>query len=233
MKKENLEKYMFEFISIFVALTTAFALNNWKENKKDSKIEQKILVEIKNGLERDIKEVEGNILGHQKGIKACHFWREIIRDNEVKQDSLFRKYMRLTRDITFVQNTSGYEALKSKGLELIENDSLRFSIITLYEHDYRNVKTLEESYEEMQFQKNYFHRINEILSPYFFYSEERGYLSRINYPIEITDKEINKLLSYLMKIETNRKTMLVYYKNLRNKMELLSKNITVVNNGNK
>lgn len=53
MKKiefNNWTKYGFKFLSIFIAVISAFALNNWNENKRDAHSEHKILIEISNGL---------------------------------------------------------------------------------------------------------------------------------------------------------------------------------------
>ena len=52
-------------------------------------------------------------------------------------------------DYISIQNISGYETLKSNGLELIRDDSLRFEIITLYEYDYSILKKFEEEYENI------------------------------------------------------------------------------------
>jgi heme O synthase-like polyprenyltransferase len=52
-KSRNLRKYAFEFLSIFIAVIAAFALNNWNDNRKDRIAESKILTEISNGLELD------------------------------------------------------------------------------------------------------------------------------------------------------------------------------------
>ena len=63
IKKAKWKKYSFEFLSIFVALISAFALNNWNDNRKDSLAESKILLEILNGLEKDKKDIELNVKG--------------------------------------------------------------------------------------------------------------------------------------------------------------------------
>ena len=51
---KNWKKYTFEFLSIFIAVSSAFALNNWNDNRRDRNAERKILEEIYNGLEKDL-----------------------------------------------------------------------------------------------------------------------------------------------------------------------------------
>jgi hypothetical protein len=48
------KKYTFEFFSIFIAVITAFPLNNWNDNRKADKSVNKILIEISNGLEKEL-----------------------------------------------------------------------------------------------------------------------------------------------------------------------------------
>lgn len=218
------KKYAWEFLSIFVAVTTAFALNNWSDNRRDARAESKILLEIKNGLSKDIGDLKLNMHGHEAGIESCKFFRQMVNGEIVSQDSLMMKYVRLTRDFTSLQNRSGYETLKSRGLELMKNDSLRSELIALYEHDYYTLRKLEEGYEETQFQKNYFKDINNILAEHFNY-DEKGNVTSINLPLKISSKEKSLMLSYLLKIQINRNFVLAYYKKVVNKVESLEKQL--------
>ena len=188
MKKMNWKKYGFEFLSIFIAVIAAFALNNWNEVRKNNRIENKILIEILHGLEKDINDVKENKGGHNAGIAACRYWRNLINNEEVNLDSLSRYYHTLTRDYISIQNISGYESLKSKGLELVKDDSLRFEIITLYEYDYNVLKKLEEEYQEMQYYKNYFPEINKYVAPNFIYGD-KGEMVSIKIPLQINANE--------------------------------------------
>jgi len=210
MKNKKWKKYAFEFLSIFVAIVSAFALSNWNDNRKDNLAESKILLEILNGLEKDKVDVKANVLGHKYGIKSCQFWREIFNNKNPNLDSLTQYYFVLTRDFISIQNISGYETLKSKGFELIKNDSLRTNIISLYEYDYQNIKKLEEEYNELQFQKNYFNEINSIIAPNFNF-DQNGNIIGIELPINLTEPERKTLLSYLWKIERNREFILKSY----------------------
>lgn len=224
MIKQNWKKYLFEFLSIFIAVIAAFALTNWNDNRRDNRAAIKILMEISNGLEKDIEDININVGGHKNGIEACKFWRRVILNEPVPSDSLNQYYLRLTRDFFSAQNVSGYETLKSKGLELVKNDTLRFNIISLYEYDYSTLKTLEENYYEMQFQENYFKEINNFIAPYFEF-DEKGNIVKINTPLKLKREEKNILLTYLWKIQVNRNFILQYYSGMESKITELKEQI--------
>lgn len=210
IKNTNWKKLGFEFLSLFIAVTSAFALNNWNENRKESEAANKILAEISNGLNKDLEDVRINKRGNKAGIYACEFWRDIVEGDEVNLDSLAQHYHYLTRDYISIQNTSGYETLKSRGLELIHNDSLRFKIISLYEFDYNILRKLEEEYKEMQYLENYFDEINNKIAPNFKF-DEKGAPVDIKLPLKMSKDEKNILLSYLWKMKFNRNFVLEFY----------------------
>ncbi|WP_417589174.1 hypothetical protein [Owenweeksia hongkongensis] len=206
----NWRKNGFEFLSIFIAVISAFALNNWNENRRDAHSENKILTEIYNGLEKDLEDIKLNVGGHKLGIAGCNYFKKVFTGKEVNTDSVMFHYHYLTRDFISIQNVAGYETLKSKGLELVENDSLRLKIIGLYEYDYNILRKLEEEYHEMQFQKNYFKELNNILAPHFNF-DSTGAASGIELPLYIDDIQKKKSLLYLWKIQNNRDFILTYY----------------------
>lgn len=222
--KSNREKYVFEFLSVFVAVFLAFALNSWREDQRDYKAELKILTEIANGLEKDREDLQLNIKGHRQGLRACAFFQHIIAGKEEKPDSLPWHYIALTRDFITIQNASGYETLKSKGLELIKDDELRTQIISLYEYNYQTLQKMEEEYYELQFQRNYFHAINQVLAPQFRY-DQNGNLAGMQQPLQLKDSDRKCLLSYLWKIKVNRRFMIPFYEQVLQKVSLLEAKI--------
>jgi hypothetical protein len=208
-----------------LAVILAFALNNWNQNRKDRFAENKILSEINNGLTRDLKDIKENVSGHKMGLKSVNYFTKAIANKPVSKDSLIIYYFSLTRDFISIQNKSGYETLKSKGLELIQNDSLRTEIISIYEYDYNTLRKLEEEYSEMQFQESYFKEINNDLAPNFKFNEN-GNITGIDLPIKISDDRKKILLLYLWKIQTNRNFILNYYSDIERKIIAIQKHIT-------
>jgi len=225
MKKgNNWSKFLIEFVSVFIAVVFAFALNNWNDNRRDNNAEMKILSEISNGLNKDLEDIKLNVSGHKKGIKACNYWRRVINNAEFGQDSILVNYKYLTRDFISIQNKAGYETLKSKGLELIKNDALRLEIISLYEYDFETLMKLEETYGEMQFQNSYYKELNRIISPYFIF-DKKGIITTLELPITISTIDKNTFLSYLWKIEMNRNFILHFYTEMVKKTNKLLLNI--------
>ncbi|MEM1324004.1 MAG: hypothetical protein AAGG75_27330 [Bacteroidota bacterium] len=216
----SIRKYTFEFLCIFIAVISAFALNNWNDNRRDRYSEDKILREIKNGLQLDLQDISVNKSGHQMGIRSCTFYRALIKNGAVAQDSLPIFSIILTRDFTSIMNQTGYESLKSKGLEIVTNDSVRIQIITLYDYYYQIIRKLEESVPEMQSFQTYFMAINEALAPYMEFNE-RGVLKRIQTPLRLAAAERKQLLSFLWRIESNRLFKLNRYNLIEQKIEKL------------
>ncbi len=229
MKKiqiRNWKKYTLEFLSIFVAVISAFTLNNWNDNRNDRNAENKILTEINNGLEKDIADIKLNESGHKTGVRAVRYFRNMIAGKPVAKDSVMTHYLNLTRDFVSIQNVSGYETLKSRGLELIENDSLRTKTVLLYEYYYNVLRKLEEEYYELQFQENYFKEINSSIAPNFEFDTGKR-ITGIITPLELEPDREKVLLSYLWKMEKNRSFILQYYTEVQTKIEQLSAEIKI------
>lgn len=216
-----------EFLSVFIAVISAFALNNWNNNRMARNAESKILTEIYSGLEKDLEDLRINKIGHEIGLKSSSYFKKLVAQEEVAIDSFPFHYFSLTRDFISVLNTSGYEALKSKGLELIQSDSLRRKIISLYEYHYHLLRKFEEEYAEAQFHQSFFHEMNTILAPHMTFSSSNQ-LRGIRLPLMLSETERNLLLSYLWKIEVNRNFINNFYPQVEAEVEAVQSHIQAV-----
>jgi hypothetical protein len=223
MKKNKWKKYIFEFLSIFIAVISAFAITNWSKHRNNKESEQKILTEIKNGIEIDTKDFNGNIKGHNLSLRASSVFRDLVQNNPISQDSIALFYISLFRDYTPLINRSGYESLKESGLKTITNDSFRLQIITLYDYYYGIVEVLD-NVNEMQSFENYFASVNKLLHPYMEF-DAMGNLTRINEPKKLSEIERKEILSYLWRLENNRKYKLGRYNSILKIMEKARENI--------
>jgi hypothetical protein len=154
MKEKKWTKYIFEFLSIFIAVVSAFALSHWNDTRNNQHSEQKILVEIMNSLEIDLKDFKNNINGNRLSLKADSVFRSLLKGEEVSQDSIALQYTLLFRDYIPIVNKSAYESLKSNNLKTVSNDLLRIQIISLYDYYYSIIEKLEYEVPEMKSYQN-------------------------------------------------------------------------------
>ena len=210
----NWKHFVFDLCSVFIGVWLAFSLNHWNDSRKDRHSELKTLGEIKNGLAMDLKDIEENVQGHQQGIKACSFMRRVFREQSVPNDSFTIYYFAMLRDFISIQNKSGYESLKSKGLETISDDSLRVKIIALYDYHFQVIEKLEERYSEMQFYENYRQEIESPLASRMKFNDG-GIPIGLDSPIDFTPQERKKALAALWRITYNRFYTIQHYQKLK------------------
>ncbi len=108
-------------LSLFYAVFSVFALNNWNDNRNNRNAESKIPSEIYNGLEKDLKDVRLNVTGHEMGLQAADYFRSMIANKPISKDSIMFHYFNLTRNFISIQNNFGYETLKSRALLMSYN----------------------------------------------------------------------------------------------------------------
>lgn len=202
----------------------AISMSNHKEIKRNEFYENKILKEIAHGLNQDLLDMTHNYEGHETGLISCKYWRKVIYQEPFETDSTAYYYQFLMRDFISIKNTAGYEALKSKGLELVKDDSLRTEITILYEQDYNSLVNLEEHYYETQFQENYFMAFNTIVSPYLFF-DDSGAITGLEKPLDLSNKDQKELLSYIWKIEKNRRFVMLMYQETINRVNAVLERI--------
>jgi hypothetical protein len=90
--------------------------------------------------------------------------------------------------------------------------------------DYETVKVFEENYEELQFQKNYFKDINELVSSNLVFDAD-GNIETIDLPLQLSESEKKEFLSYLWKIKKGREDAIDIYADVTQNIKGLQVNI--------
>ncbi|MGB3616934.1 MAG: hypothetical protein WBA12_02350 [Catalinimonas sp.] len=213
-------RYLYEFLTVFAGVTLAFLLDQWNDGRRETRAEEKTLIEIRNGLVADLSDMDLNVMGHRGGLMACGYFRRLANGVTVPGDSVAVMHYLLLRDYVSIQNSAGYEALRSRGLELIRDDSLRVAIINLYDFQYEALQKLEEDYGEMQFYRGHGRQVDELLTPVLLF-DTLGRPVDIRQPLALRPAERNALLLTLWRIEGNRRFMMSYYQQTEEEVRAL------------
>jgi len=223
-KTFNWKKYIFETLSIFIAVVSAFALNNWNLNRRDRIAEKEILIEVKNGIENDLLTFTRNKNGNTTAKKSCSFLRDLVENKKVRQDSIQDYYYYVFTDFNFTSNKTGYEGLSTKGLDIVKDNLLRKRIAYYYNYYFDILTKIEEQNEQAQAYKNYFFPINNMLAKYMRF-DKNGELIEIQQPINLSEIDKKKLYSYLWQLEIHRQAKIDLYIMLEEQMKIVQEHV--------
>ncbi|QBA64068.1 DUF6090 family protein [Muriicola soli] len=137
-----------EIVLVVIGILIALQINTWNEERKNHEREIKLLTELRTNLQININNLENDI---ERQIKSAGIINDLLEHLDNKRpyhDSLPYFFNEADYAPDVVLSASAFETLKSTGLELIQTDSLRSSIINLFEVDYpsliQETKRLED-----------------------------------------------------------------------------------------
>jgi hypothetical protein len=153
-----------EIMLVVIGILIALQINNWNQSKIQHKKEIVILNELKKGLESDLNNEFLPGIAHYIEAKEASNKLDAFYNNTdvvISNDSLtqyFQTYLK-SGEWNFVFNTAAFENLKSIGMDVISDDSLRSKISAIYSYEYLDLK--ERGSRGMRFYEN---QINPVLN---------------------------------------------------------------------
>jgi hypothetical protein len=143
-------KYGLETIVVVMGILMAFALNNWNEDQKALVNELVLLKELKNNLETNVVNLEGDIKTQILGANRISFLIDHLNHRRPYHDSLAVLFEFIDHVPDIELASSAFETLKSSGLGMLSSDSLRQEVINLFEITYpyllQGTKRLEDQF---------------------------------------------------------------------------------------
>lgn len=136
-----------EIVLVVIGILIALQLNNWNTDRIARLEELKLLTEMHHNLESDLEDCIWNI---NKNLELHQSNSAVLRHLEEQtplHDSLKLHYGNILGTTTQRRNMSTYDHLKSKGIDLISNDSLRRDITALYSERYYYIEKMELQYD--------------------------------------------------------------------------------------
>lgn len=155
LTENNLSRYLLyaigEIVLVVIGILIALQINNWNNNNAERRLENQVLNEILVNLKTDlqnigIKKKENSEFEKHNRLVYLH-----LKNKSPLTDSLKYHYSFLYGFGNFQPIKVGYENLKSRGLNIINNQALRKEISELYEYKYYYmVEDIRQAIENIQ-----------------------------------------------------------------------------------
>ena len=140
-------KYAFgEVILVVIGILIALWLNNLNSERQRKQEEISILKGLKKDFQADIKDFKMNISGYKYISYSVDFILDRLESSAVYNDSLDSKFAGTISWPRSIIHKNSFDVLKSKGLDLISNDSLRNEILNFHSQKYAALKTWEDQF---------------------------------------------------------------------------------------
>lgn len=147
---------------IFVGISLALAADGWNDRRQDREDENELLVEIATSLRNDLRNIETDLAYVEEKDTHLERLENHVQDGRPYDDDLARSFSYVRTWQTSRLNIAAFEALKSRGLDVVSDRALRISLIDFYDgtrvliEDRDRIDRFEvQNYVEPYFQKNF------------------------------------------------------------------------------
>lgn len=131
-----------EILLVVVGILIALQINNWNETQKINEWEERFLTDLKNELNNDLEQLTTVYTMQINKGNACRKVLELIKTAKKEDKSLIDSVYAVSQswNTTFFPTTGVYDSGMSAGkIENIENDSLKYAIMNLYNRYYNRL----------------------------------------------------------------------------------------------
>lgn len=135
-----------EIILVVIGILIALSINNWNESRKDKILEMKILNEIHMNLKSTISSLNRTIDSEEAYLKYNMSILDYIEGQKPYSETLDEAFGMYFWTVTSHPVSAGYDYLKTRGLELLTNDSLRIEISLIFENELPIIRSENEKW---------------------------------------------------------------------------------------
>ncbi|MEQ8548884.1 MAG: DUF6090 family protein [Cyclobacteriaceae bacterium] len=126
-----------EIVLVVIGILIAVSIDDWNQGRKEAKQQVEILKNLRDDLKHNLIEIRRVHAEDSAQVVKNRLLLDFMLDPaSAYHDSLQYYFGNISRYDVFSPRKMTYEAVKSKGLELIQNQELRSEIIKLYDEKY-------------------------------------------------------------------------------------------------
>lgn len=134
-------RFLFEFITIVMAVLLSFSINSWQLEREDREAERELLHQIHSNLKADTTILHRNIFMSKRLIETYDQVLQIDGPERIDADSIDRQLDYVITYTKFKATRVGYVEMQQTGSSrLVRNKALLNQIISLYDYWYDYVE---------------------------------------------------------------------------------------------
>jgi type II secretory pathway pseudopilin PulG len=140
-----------EIVLVVIGILIALQINTWNEYKKERRKERKILSELISSLENNIERMTIDSINRAKwNLSSTAVINALENDMEYSDTMNYHFHYSRIPGTNLSLSYAGYENLKNVGYDIIESDTLRKSIIELFELSHKSLLEQMAYFETFQ-----------------------------------------------------------------------------------
>lgn len=143
-----------EVVIIVFAVSLSIWLHNWSESRKDREEERDFLVGLKQDIQSDIQEMEGDSAAYTNVLRGMSYFMQVGSGEAIDKDSIKLYLPILFSSVQIDPRVSRFEALRGSGrLGIIRDKELLVHIADLYTKDFVHLRRLNDFMNSLRSEK--------------------------------------------------------------------------------
>lgn len=139
-----------EILLVVIGILIALQINNWNDLRKNKNYEQEILFLINQNLKNDSIALSTELFKSKEATKLANQLLKQVEKGDFN-DSINNYLGKIISFEMFKSQSSAFEILKSKGIDVISNKELQLELISYYDESlysvYEALEDVEESFK--------------------------------------------------------------------------------------
>jgi len=134
-----------EIFLVLIGILLALAISDWNNDRADKQSEIRTLTELKKGILIDLETITVRQAEVNKSIANINYLQSLLKNKSYVYNQELDTLFGVVYGIRYFKpNSAFYEDLKSTGLKLIKNESIRLQIVQLFENNYDALNWINE-----------------------------------------------------------------------------------------
>lgn len=157
----KIQKYVLyalgEIALVVIGILIALQINNWNLFRLERQVEKSTLLEIKESLETDILLLQNQTKTQSENWNKIKDLLNYLEENKLYEPSLDYLIVYPLKSNHISLNTSAFELLERRGIDMIINKPLQKALVSHFKYDQHNFLQRSEVWKDIHYQFTFFY----------------------------------------------------------------------------